>query len=207
MPRRLHLLLLPLVLAAGLSACANSNAVSPGIQTASAPQQAATFPVGQNLPPQGQGQSGGYQGGGYQQAGQSQAAGVGEQGRVVSIREIDMKGGTPGPGSGPGRGTLIGGAIGGMGGAIAGRSIGGNFGGGLIGLVLGTVGGAIAGAIIDRGNDVGRGIEVVVQKDDGQTMTVAQRDDGDVQLGDRVVVVADRGGVAKAVRDTSRRTD
>jgi outer membrane lipoprotein SlyB len=38
-------------------------------------------------------------------------------------------------------------------------------------------------------------------------MVIAQRDDGDVQLGDRVVVVADRSGVAKAVRDTQRRSD
>jgi hypothetical protein len=33
---------------------------------------------------------------------------------------------------------------------------------------------------------------------------VAQRDDGDVQLGDRVQIVQDRQGVAKVVRDTSR---
>jgi hypothetical protein len=47
----------------------------------------------------------------------------------------------------------------------------------------------------------------VVQKDDGQTVTVAQRDDGDVQLGDRVQIVQDRSGVAKAVRDNARQPD
>ena len=46
-----------------------------------------------------------------------------------------------------------------------------------------------------------RGIEVTVQKDDGQQVKVAQYDDGDVQMGDRVQIVYDSHGVAKAVRD------
>lgn len=169
LPRWVRLLLLPLVLAAGVSACADGNAVSPGVI-----------------------QSGGG------------SAGIGEQGRVVSIREIDMRGGA---GSGGGRGALTGGMFGAAGGAAIGSMTSGSWGGGLIGAVLGAVGGAIAGAIYDRQGGVGRGIEVVVQKDDGQTLTIAQRDDGDVQLGDRVMVVADRNGVAKAVRDTQRRAD
>src|SRR5262249_17937930 len=53
----------------------------------------------------------------------------------------------------------------------------------------------------------GRGIEVTVQRDDGQTVTVAQRDDGDVQLGDRVQIVQDRSGTAKVVRDSGRQPD
>ena len=52
----------------------------------------------------------------------------------------------------------------------------------------------------------GRGIEVTVERDDGQRVTIAQRDDGDIQLGDRVQIVEDRG-VARAVRDTSRTVD
>ena len=46
-----------------------------------------------------------------------------------------------------------------------------------------------------------------MQRDDGQKVTVAQKDDGDVQLGDRVQLVQDRQGVAKVVRDTSRTPD
>jgi len=38
-------------------------------------------------------------------------------------------------------------------------------------------------------------------------VTVAQRDDGDVQMGDRVAIVYDRNGVAKVVRDSSTRRD
>ena len=52
-----------------------------------------------------------------------------------------------------------------------------------------------------------RGIEVTIQKDDGQVVTIAQRDDGDVQMGDRVMIVYDGNGVASAVRDTGRRRD
>ena len=37
----------------------------------------------------------------------------------------------------------------------------------------------------------------------GQTVAIAQSDDGDVQMGDRVTIVTDRNGVARAVRDTS----
>jgi outer membrane lipoprotein SlyB len=48
---------------------------------------------------------------------------------------------------------------------------------------------------------------VTVQKDNGQQVTIAQTDDGDVQMGDRVAIVYDRNGVAKAVRDTSGRRD
>ena len=78
---------------------------------------------------------------------------------------------------------------------------------GVVGTLLGAVGGAIAGNIFDGQQAGGRGIEVVVQRDDGQNVTIAQRDDGDVQLGDRVQIVQDGRGVARAVRDTSRTPD
>lgn len=133
-------------------------------------------------------------------------AGAGDSGRVVSIREVGLRGGG-GPGSGPGNGTVMGGVIGGLGGAAIGGASSRSVGGGLVGLLIGAVGGAIAGTIVDRQSGVGRGIEITVQKDDGGTVAIAQRDDGDVQLGDRVQVVTDRSGVARAVRDTSRRAD
>jgi outer membrane lipoprotein SlyB len=100
-------------------------------------------------------------------------------------------------------GGIIGGGVGATIGAITSQTVGG----GLVGLLLGTVGGAIAGTIADGQRSGGRGIEVTVQRDDGQSVTVAQRDDGDVQLGDRVQVVQDGRGVARVVRDTSRSPD
>jgi outer membrane lipoprotein SlyB len=135
---------------------------------------------------------------------QTSAAGGyrGEAGRVVAIREVPLRNG----GSGVNDGTLIGGGVGAAGGAVAGAAIGGTAGSAILGGVLGAVGGAVAGTAIDQ-NSTRRGIEVTVQKDDGTTVTIAQRDDGDVQMGDRVVIVYNNNGVARAVRDTGYRRD
>lgn len=171
-----RLSLLPLLLAAGLTAC-ESGAVQPGIVSTSA----ATPGV----------------------ANGSNAA-VGGSGRVVSINEISLRG----AGGGSGNGGLVGGLAGAAGGAALGAATSGySVAGMLVGALLGAVGGAIAGTIVDGQHGTGRGIEVVVQRDDGQKVTVAQRDDGDVQLGDRVQIVQDRQGVAKVVRDTARTLD
>jgi outer membrane lipoprotein SlyB len=175
-------LLLPVILAAGLGACAN-NGVQPGyVNTASGGSSATAATYGNAQP--------------------------GEAGRVVSINDVSLRGG--GGGGGSGNGPVVGGLLGGLGGIAIGASGGRGLAGGLIGGVLGAVGGAIAGTIIDNHTNIGgggRGIEVTVQKDNGQTVTVAQRDDGDVQLGDRVQVVQGRGGAAKVVRDNGRQPD
>jgi outer membrane lipoprotein SlyB len=182
---RVRHLLLPLMLAAGLGACA-SNAVQPGIVYTSA-----------GPPGVSQGSTAGPA---------ANAAAVGASGRVTSVREISMQGGSPAPyGRG---GVMTGGMIGAAGGSMAGALISQSVGGSIVGLVLGAVAGGIAGSIYDRqGGGAGRGIEVTVQRDDGQSVTIAQRDDGDVQLGDRVQIVQDQRGVARAVRDTSRNPD
>jgi outer membrane lipoprotein SlyB len=177
-------ILLPVFLAGVLGACAN-NGVQPGIVNTSNSSYGGSTASAQTY-------------------GNAQP---GESGRVVSINDVSLRGG--GGGSGGGNGPMIGGLLGGLGGMAIGASSGRGIGGGLIGGVLGAVGGAIAGTIIDR-NGIGgggRGIEVTVQKDNGQTVTVAQRDDGDVQLGDRVQVVQDRSGTAKVVRDNGRQPD
>jgi len=135
---------------------------------------------------------------------QTSAAGGyrGEAGRIIGIRDVDLSQRRAGVSDG----TLIGGGVGAAGGAIAGAAIGGTAGSAVLGGVLGAVGGAIAGTAIDR-NSTTRGIEVTVQKDDGQVVAIAQRDDGDVQMGDRVIIVYDGNGVARAVRDSGRRRD
>ncbi|MDP1967372.1 MAG: hypothetical protein Q8K93_34805 [Reyranella sp.] len=164
--------LLPLMLAVGLVAC-DSGGVQPGIVNTSAAGPAVTN--GSNVIP-------------------------GSSGRVVSIREVGLRGAG---GGGSGQGALMGGLLGAAGGGAIGGFTSNSLGGGLVGALLGAVGGAIAGSIADGQRGAGRGIEVVVQRDDGQKTTVAQRDDGDVQLGDRVQIVQDRQGVAKVVRDNS----
>jgi outer membrane lipoprotein SlyB len=123
---------------------------------------------------------------------------------VVSIREVAVRGG----GSGVSNGTLVGGGLGAAGGAAIGAATTNSIAGALVGGLLGAVGGAIAGTVIDSsGSGSQRGIEVTVQKDDGQTIVVAQADNGDVQMGDRVRIVQDRNGVASAIRDPGNRRD
>ncbi|HET6196963.1 MAG TPA: hypothetical protein VFE12_14465, partial [Acetobacteraceae bacterium] len=119
----------------------------------------------------------------------------GEAGRVVAIQDVDLQNTRRGVSNG----TLIGGGVGGVGGAVAGAAIGGTAGSAVLGGVLGAVGGAIAGTAIDR-NSTTRGIAVTINKDDGSQVTIAQRDDGDVQMGDRVIIIYDNDGVARAVR-------
>jgi outer membrane lipoprotein SlyB len=128
----------------------------------------------------------------------------GDSGRVMAIREVPVRGG----GSGVSNGTVIGGGMGAAGGAAIGAVMTNSIGGALVGGLLGAVGGAIAGTAIDSGGGGSqRGIEVTVQKDDGQTVVIAQADNGDVQMGDRVRIVQDRNGVASAVRDPGYRRD
>ena len=126
----------------------------------------------------------------------------GEVGRVVSIREVPVRSGNTGVSDG----TLIGAGVGAAGGAVIGGATSRSAGGAVVGGLLGAVAGGIAGTAIDQ-NSTRRGIAVTVRKDDGQQVTIAQPDDGDVQMGDRVAIVYDRNGVAKVVRDTGYRQD
>jgi outer membrane lipoprotein SlyB len=126
----------------------------------------------------------------------------GEQGRVMSIREVPLR-----SSSGMNDGTLVGGGLGAAGGAAIGAATTNSVGGAVVGGLLGAVGGAIAGNIVGRNGSSQRGIEVTVQKDDGQTVTIAQADNGDVQMGDRVRIVQDSNGVPVAVRDQGYRRD
>ena len=198
------LLLLPLLLAAGLGACA-SNAVQPGIvYTSSAPPSGSgTYGSGPYSGPAASGPvaTAPAQGSNYGGA-------MGGSGRVVSIREVGIQGAG---GGGGGNGAFMGGLLGAGAGATIGAITSQTLAGGLVGALLGAVGGAIAGTIVSgpSGPGVygGRGIEVTVQRDDGQKVTVAQRDDGDIQLGDRVQIVQNQSGVAQVVRDTARNPD
>jgi outer membrane lipoprotein SlyB len=202
---RIRFWLLPLLLAAGLTACA-SNGVQPGIvYTSSAPPAASgpAYPAtnGPAYPANGPAQgSNAY----------PAPAVAGEAGRVVSIREVGLAG--AGGGGGGGNGALMGGLLGAGAGATIGAITSQTLGGGIVGAMIGLVGGAIAGTIAsgNYGSSAGyggRGIEVTVQRDDGQQVTVAQRDDGDIQLGDRVQIVQNRQGVAQVVRDNTRAPD
>ncbi len=174
-------MLVALALTATLGACA-SNGVQPGLVSTSSGKTAASGTYG--------------------------SAASGDAGRVVAINEVELAGASGGGGSG--RGPLLGGILGAGSGAAIGAATSRSVVGGVVGGILGAVGGAILGTIIDTQGGAtsgGRGIEVTVQKDDGQTVRIAQHDDGDIQLGDRVQVVQSRSGVAKVVRNNARTYD
>ena len=235
--KRIRSLLLPLLLAAGLGACA-SNGVQPGIVYSSGAPSGAygggQYGSGPYGPGPGTYNSGGPYGGaqrvsssyptqgGYPNQGAypnqgtypnqaaypsqgypAQGSNYGDSGRVVSVREVALAGSGGGGGNGP----LIGGLLGAGAGATIGAVTSQTLGGGIVGALIGMVGGAIAGTIADGQRGAGRGIEVTVQKDDGQQVTVAQPDDGDIQLGDRVQIVQNRQGVAQVVRQSARSAD
>ncbi|MFI4999444.1 MAG: hypothetical protein ACHQK9_06150 [Reyranellales bacterium] len=124
----------------------------------------------------------------------------GEQGRVVAMNDTTLRGG--GGGSRMNDGTLVGGGVGMAGGAAIGSAVSHSLGGTLIGGLLGAVGGAIAGTAIGQHSGTRHGVEVTVEKDDGQKVTIAQPDDGSLQVGDRVMIAYGRDGVAKAVPDS-----
>ncbi len=224
--KRIRSLLLPLLLAAGLGACA-SNGVQPGIVYSSGAPSGA-YGSGPYGPGPGTYNSGGPYGGaqrvsssypsqgGYPNQGAypnqaaypnqgypAQGSNYGDSGRVVSVREVALAGSGGSGGNGP----LIGGLLGAGAGATIGAVTSQTLGGGIVGALIGMVGGAIAGSIADGHRGAGRGIEVTVQKDDGQQVTVAQPDDGDIQLGDRVQIVQNRQGVAQVVRQSARNAD
>lgn len=145
----------------------------------------------------------GYNNGAYSNRAYNGGAYVGSQGRVMAIREVALRGST-----GMNDGTLVGGGLGAAGGAAVGAATTNSVGGAVVGGLLGAVGGAIAGtAIGSNSGSSRRGIEVTVQQDDGRTVTIAQPDDGDVQMGDRVRIVQDRNGAAVAIRDQGYRRE
>ena len=199
---------LPVVLLATLGACA-SNAVPAGVVYTSG------VPSGSGPGPAGGGPT--YGNGGYQNTtpvsstapAPAQGAYVGETGRVVSIREVALQGNSGM--RGPNNGTFMGGLLGAMSGATVGAATSRTVGGGIVGGLIGLVGGAIVGTIAggsSGGQGFGsQGIEVTVQRDDGQQVTIAQRDEGDIQLGDRVQIVQNSQGVPQVVRDATRSPD
>ena len=132
----------------------------------------------------------------------AQGSNYGDSGRVVSVRDVSLAGS-----GGGGNGPLVGGLLGAGAGATIGAVTSQTLGGGIVGALIGMVGGAIVGSIADGQRGAGRGIEVTVQKDDGQQVTVAQPDDGDIQLGDRVQIVQNWQGVAQVVRQNARNAD
>ena len=89
--------------------------------------------------------------------------------------------------------------IGAMGGAVTGGLLGAAVGHGKMGIltgIAGALGGALLGNTIERsvsGGGGGGGADFIVERDDGQIVTIPQPGPTDLRTGDRVSIINDRG--------------
>ena len=98
---------------------------------------------------------------------------------VISVREVDVAGTT---GLGGGVGAVSGGVIG----SAAG---GGDARGNIIGAIAGAVVGGLAGSAIEGSATKQKGMEYVVETDNGNLMTMVQGTDASFVVGQKVLVL------------------
>lgn len=111
------------------------------------------------------------------------------KGTVLAIREVDVAGSKSGVGAGAGA----------IAGGTAGSTIGGSVEANIIGAVGGAVIGGVAGAMAESGLTAGKAYEVVVEKDNGKTVSLVQGNEQGLKAGDRVLLL--QSGKVRIVRD------
>lgn len=98
---------------------------------------------------------------------------------VVSVREVDVAG-TAG----------LGGSAGAASGAVVGSAAGGNNSrGNIVGAIGGAVVGGLAGAAIEANATKQKGMEYVVETENGNLMTIVQGTDAPFAVGQKVLVL------------------
>lgn len=115
--------------------------------------------------------------------GQAQREQIVRLGTVEAVRNVTIQ-----KDRSSGAGVLAGGALGG----VAGSTIGGG-----TGNILATIGGGILGAVAGNAveNQTGktRGLEITVRLDNGETRVIAQADDVNIGVGQRVRLISGNG--------------
>jgi len=101
------------------------------------------------------------------------------RGVIISVRQVDISGSQSG----------VGGAAGAAGGAVAGSAIGGGTRENILGALGGAVIGGIAGSAIEEGSSRQKGIEYVVETQNGSLITVVQGSDPPLSVGRNVIVL------------------
>jgi outer membrane lipoprotein SlyB len=109
-----------------------------------------------------------------------------ENGTVVSVKKVLIEGTK----------TPIGTAAGGVTGGVLGHTVGSGS-GRTVATVLGALAGAAAGTAAEEGITRKPGLEIVVEKDSGQTIVVVQEADAMFSVGDRVRIIAGSNGVTR----------
>jgi outer membrane lipoprotein SlyB len=117
------------------------------------------------------------------QASAERPGAVAGSGRIIGIQPAGSQ-----PGSSSGIGMIGGGLAGGAAGAAIGRGRAGILTG-----IAGAIGGALIGNAIERSMSRNDDTEFVVERDDGQIVNVQQRDDQNLQTGDRVNLIQQGG--------------
>ena len=107
-------------------------------------------------------------------------------GSVISVAPVSIEG------TQTGAGVLGGGALGG----VLGSMVGGGR-GSVLGAVAGAVGGGLAGAAVEKGVTTRQGLEITVQLDNGQIISVVQEGDEPFNRNDRVMVLRSVDGSAR----------
>jgi outer membrane lipoprotein SlyB len=111
-----------------------------------------------------------------------------EYGEIIEVRQVLIEG------TKTGVGTLAGGALGGALGSGIGRGAGST-----IGVVGGAIVGGIAGSAVEEGATKQPGVEVTIRMDTGRTIALVQGIDPPVRVGDRVKVMRNPDGSARAI--------
>ena len=111
-----------------------------------------------------------------------------EYGEVIEVRQILIEG------TKSGAGTVAGGVLGGALGSGVGRGAGTT-----IAVVGGAIAGAVAGSAVEEGATRQPGVEVTIRMDTGKTIALVQGIDPPVRAGDRVRVLRNPDGSARAI--------
>ncbi|OBX06109.1 membrane protein [Gallibacterium salpingitidis] len=123
--------------------------------------------------------------------GQAKEARAVSYGRIVSVRPVTIQGESTSNGA---IGTLGGGALGG----VLGSTIGGGR-GQAVATVIGAVAGAVVGNKVEQKVDQTSGVELVIQKEDGERIAVVQKADPSFVPGARVQLVGSGGSLNVSV--------
>ncbi|MFH2093696.1 MAG: glycine zipper 2TM domain-containing protein [Pseudomonadota bacterium] len=109
-----------------------------------------------------------------------------ENGTVESVKQVMIEGTK----------TPVGTAAGGVAGGVLGSTVGSGS-GRTVATVLGALAGAAAGTMAEEEITKKQGLEIIVKKDNGQTIVVVQEADVVISAGDRVRIITSSTGTTR----------
>lgn len=101
-----------------------------------------------------------------------------EQGEVINIQQVNIKGSDN-------IGAQVGGMAGGLGGALAGS---GNMLTSIVGSIGGSIVGGLAGSATERAVRSSKAYQFTIKLNNGNSIAVLQQDDNNIQSGDKVTI-------------------